>query len=67
MIDQSNRLNKLKFKDNELFYNVIVELGFLRMSDLCADCGKKIKIPNYHIQLCQDCRFKYMDRYNPLR
>lgn len=58
-----NKLEQIKFANNRLFYEIMIELGSLRASNLCASCGKKIDIKIYHIQLCQECRKTYLENY----
>lgn len=60
---ENNILNKLKRENNKLFYKIVVEMGLLKTKNICADCGKKMDINNFHIQLCKECRYKYLDRY----
>ena len=40
----------------------IIELGLIRKRNVCAKCGKKMDIKDYHIQLCRDCRLIEFDR-----
>jgi hypothetical protein len=55
-------LKQLK-KDNIDYYSkLIIAFGLLRAHDECAICSKKIKIKDYHIQMCRECRIKYMNR-----
>jgi hypothetical protein len=51
-----NYLNDLKKENTKLFINIVTDLGFLRLKNLCALCGKKMDVDNYHIQLCKKCR-----------
>ena len=41
----------------------IIELGMIRTRDVCANCGNKMDVPNYHIQLCKKCRLIYLNKY----
>ena len=41
----------------------IIELGLIRKKDICAKCGKKMDVGNYHIQLCKKCRGKELDKF----
>lgn len=50
-------------KDNIDYYSeLIIAFGLLRLHNECAICGKEIKIKDYHIQMCRECRIKYMIR-----
>ena len=41
----------------------IIEMGLIRKRNRCANCGKEMDVPNYHIQLCRKCRIKSLDDY----
>lgn len=41
----------------------IIEIGLLRKRGLCALCGKRMNVPNHHIQLCRNCRLDELDKF----
>jgi len=41
----------------------IIELGLIRKRNECANCSKKMDVPNYHIQLCTKCRMEELSKY----
>jgi len=43
--------------------NQIIEMGLIRKRNRCANCGKEMDVPNYHIQLCKRCRMESLDDY----
>lgn len=60
---KENILKQLQ-KDNIDFYaKLVIAFGLLRTRDECAICGKRIKINNYHIQMCKNCRKEYLERF----
>lgn len=42
---------------------IIIELGLIRKRDVCAKCGKKMDVKDYHIQLCMACREVELEKY----
>lgn len=43
--------------------DIIVQIGNDRVRGVCSLCRKKSRFPEkYHIQLCERCRIKEMDR-----
>lgn len=43
--------------------NYIIELGLIRKKDKCANCGKKMDVREYNIQLCYCCRESGLEEY----
>jgi len=49
--------------ENKIPVKYIIELGLIRKKEICAKCGKKMDIKDYHIQLCKSCRKVELDKY----
>ena len=50
-------------KRNTIPMRYVIELGLIRRRDICAKCGNKIDIEDYHIQLCKSCRMVELEKY----
>ena len=58
---------KTLYKSNtQIPVKYIIEIGLCRSRNTCALCGKKMDVPNYHIQLCRKCRLKKLDEIDKI-
>lgn len=49
--------------ENKIPIKYVIELGLIRKRDKCAKCGQDMDVPDYHIQLCMNCRKLELDKY----
>ena len=60
MKQKTNAIDTLKEINIELYKDILIELGMLRIKNLCTLCFKRIDIKDYYTETCRNCRMNFM-------